>query len=301
MAIVNQKYNGAKINLLHQVLQSDADEGRPREYDIVVDDLKVVRRTTDPDKFFLHEDFVSGETKTVIITIYEGTSKRNTRYIFELKEGEEGGKATLSGIENAMNEKLLQQRKAWEYEQLQKELEELKEEMDEQEAYVEKLEGLLQEEKGKKISLKDNWGEVMSVALEGMVRRNSHLLGGIPMIGQGLAGVIDQDNKRLEETALNSPKAVEERKVSFKRVVEDDETKAANNPAISKEDQETLAYFQSLRQAFSESELLQVLDIISSLSQDKESIATVVDLLGSGEDAEDEETTTENPQQDTNF
>ena len=301
MAIVNQKYNSAKINLLHQVLQSDADESRPREYDIVVDDLKVVRRTTDPDKFFLHEDFINGETKTVIITIYEGTSKRNTRYIFELKEGEEGGKATLSGIENVMNEKLLQQRKAWEYEQLQKELEELKEEMEEQEAYVEKLEVMLQEERGKKVSIKDNWGEVMSVALEGMVRRNSHLLGGIPMIGQGLAGVIEQDNKRLEETALNSPNAVEERKVTFKRVVEEDEKQSASKPVVSKEDQETLAYFQSLRQAFSESELLLVLDIISSLSQDKDSIAPVVDLLGGGEDGEGEETTIEHPEQDTHF
>lgn len=300
MAIVNQKYNAAKINLLHQVLQSDAEEERPREYDIVVDDLKVVRRTTDPDKFFLHEDFINGETKTVIITIYEGTSKRNTRYIFELKEGVEEAKATLSGVENVMNEKLLQQRKAWEYEQLQKELEELKGEMEEQESYVEKLEAMLQEERGKKVSIKDNWGEVMSVALEGMVRRNSHLLGGIPMIGQGLAGVIEQDNKRLEDAAINSPKAIEERKVSFKRVVEDDEKQPTVTNGVSKEDQETLAYFQSLRQAFTESELLQVLDIISSLSQDKDSIATVVDLLG-GEDDADEETMVQNPQQDTNF
>ena len=301
MAIVNQKYNGAKINLLHQVLQSDAEEGRPREYDIIIDDLKVVRRTTDPEKFFLHEDFINGETKTVIITIYEGTSKRNTRYLFSLKESEEQDKATLSGIENVMNEKMLQQRKAWEHEQLQKELEELKEEMDEQEAYVEKLEAMLQEEKGKKVSLKDNWGEVMSVALEGLVRRNSHLLGGIPMIGQGLAGVIEQDNKRLEETVLNSPKAVEERKVSFKRLVEDDEKEQAVKSVISKEDQETLAYFGSLRQAFSESELLQVLEIISSLSQDKDSIATVVELLSGKEEAEHDETTMEHPQQDTNF
>ena len=121
------------------------------------------------------------------------------------------------------------------------------------------------------------------------------------MIGQGLAGVIEQDNKRLEETALNSPIAVEERKVSFKRVVEDEEKGQAVKGAISKEDQETLDYFGSLRQAFSESELLQVLDIISSLSQDKDSIPTVVDLLGGEEDEEDQDTTMQNPVQAVNF
>lgn len=282
MAIVNQKYNGAKINLLHQVLQSDAEEGRPREYDIVVDDLKVVRRTTDPDKFFLHEDFISGDTKTVIITIYEGTSKRNTRYFFALKEGAEEDKATLSGLENVMNDKMLQQRREWEHEQLQKELAELKEEMDEQEAYIEKLEGMLQEEKGKKASIKDSWGDVMSVALEGMVRRNSHLLGGIPMIGQGLAGVIEQDNKRLEDTQANSSQAIEERKVTFQKVGEREGVASTLFP--SKEDQETLTYFRTLKETFSEAELMQVLEIIGMLSYNKESIASVVELLKEGDE-----------------
>ena len=306
MAIVNQKYNGAKINLLHQVLQSDAEEGRPREYDIIVDDLKVVRRTTDPDKFFLHEDFISGETKTVIITIYEGTSKRSTRYFFALKEGEEQEKATLSGIENVMNEKMLQQRKAWEYEQLQKELEELKEEMDEQEAYVEKLEGLLQEEKGKKVSLKDNWGDLMGVALEGMVRRNSHLLGNIPMIGQGLAGVVEQDNKRLDASLQNPPQSDQyESKVVFKRVKDSPEEEAAVReamlrPALSKEDEQALNYFKSLQAHFTEPELAQLFEIIGRLSHDKENLTDVLELLRDEGDEENDEPQTSNADDSSN-
>jgi hypothetical protein len=292
MAIVNQKYNGAKINLLHQVLQADAEEGRPREYDIIVDDLKVVRRTTDPEKFYLHEDFINSDTKTVVITIYEGTSKRNTRYFFALKEGEEQEKPTLSGIENVMNEKMIQQRKAWEYEQLQKELEELKGEMDEQEAYVEKLEAMLQEERGKKVSIKDNWGEVMSVALEGMVRRNSHLLGGIPMIGQGLAGVIDQDNKRLEDTQASSSQATEERRVIFKRVKSEDEESIKSKQTFSEEGLQTLDYFKSLRQIFGDEGLAKVLEIIGLLSEDKESLDAVLELLKEDNEHTDEENAT---------
>ena len=111
MAIVKEKYSGARINLLYQLLQSDYEDGRPREYDISVDDLKVVRRTTDPEKFFSHEDFIAEETKYLTITLYEGTSKRNTRYVYYLKEGAEEEKATLSGIEQTMNDKMQQQSK----------------------------------------------------------------------------------------------------------------------------------------------------------------------------------------------
>ena len=180
MAIVKEKYAGIKINLLYQLLQSDYEDGRPREYDISVDDLKVVRRTTDPEKFFTHEDFVSGETKYITITLYEGTSKRNTRHVYYLKEGAEEEKATLSGIEQTVNEKLLAQRRQWDFEQLQKENEELKEQVDDQDEYIEKLQQMLEEEKQRKVTIQDKWGETLSVALEGIVRRNPQLLSNPP-------------------------------------------------------------------------------------------------------------------------
>ncbi len=189
---------------------------------------------------------------------------------------------------------MLQQRKAWEHEQLQKELGELREEMEDQDTYIEKLEGMLQEEKGKKVSLKDNWGEVMSVALEGMVRRNPHLLGGIPMIGQGLAGVIEEDNKRLESSLQNPQLASSyESKVSFKKVNDSPEEEASIReallkPSLSKEDEQTLHYFKSLQAHFTEPELAQLFEIIGRLSQDKKNLPEVLDLLRE-EGEEDEE------------
>lgn len=296
MALVTQAYNSQKIALLHQVLAADAEEGRPREYDISVDDLKVVRRTEDPERFFLHEDFIVGDTKAVVVTIYEGSSKRNMRYLFTLKGAgvPEDDKATLSGLEGAMTEKMAQQKKAWEYEQLQKELQELKEEMDEQEAYVEKLEGLLREEREKKVSIKDSWGDVVSVALEGMMRRNAHLLNGVPLIGEGLAGAITEDNKRLETAASGAPSLFEqETAVSFKRAPK--QTSEEESPGegrlhspLSKDARETLRYVNVLRDHFSGEELADVFEIIGRLSQAKENIAEVLDLLKGDEIEENE-------------
>jgi hypothetical protein len=284
MAIVKEKYAGVKINLLYQLLQSDYEDGRPREYDISVDDLKVVRRTTDPEKFFSHEDFISGETKYITITLYEGTSKRNTRHVYYLKEGAEEEKATLSGIEQTINEKLLAQRRQWDFEQLQKENEELKEQVDDQDEYIEKLQTMLEEEKQRKVSIQDNWGKTLSVAVEGFVRRNPQMLNGIPVIGQGLAGVIEQDNKRLEQDAANGGNnETHEPQVSFRKVSEE-EMNSKN--LFTDDEKKILAYHKNLQTVFTPMELGTITQIIALFSQDKENIETVYEMLT--EDGEEE-------------
>ena len=280
MAIVKEKYTAQKINLLFQLLQSDYEDGRPREYDICVDDLKVVRRTTDPEKFFAHEDFINEETSYITITLYEGTSKRNTRYVYGMKDGEEE-KAGLSGIEQTVNDKINAQRKQWDFEQLQKENEDLKGELEEQNDYIEKLETMLEEEKSKKASIKDNWGEVFSLALEGMVRRNTHLLNGIPLIGQGLAGVVEQDNKRIEDKGETAESKIEERHASFQKVHRDE-------GSLSNEEQNKLiAYYKKLQQTFTKEELTTIIQIIGLFSAEKENIQTVYEMLT--EETENEE------------
>lgn len=284
MAIVKEKYAGSKINLLYQLLQSDYEDGRPREYDISVDDLKVVRRTTDPEKFFTHEDFVSGETKYITITLYEGTSKRNTRHVYYLKEGAEEEKATLSGIEQTVNEKLLAQRRQWDFEQLQKENEELKEQVDDQDEYIEKLQQMLEEEKQRKVTIQDRWGETLSVALEGIVRRNPQFLGGIPIIGQGLAGVIEQDNKRLEQKASSESNEQTETGASFRKISEE-EMNARN--LFTEDDKKILEYHKNLQIVFTPKELTAINQIIALFSQDKENIETVYEMLTEEEGEED--------------
>lgn len=238
---------------------------------------------------------MSDDTRMVKVLIYTSTEScpRNDKFIFTLtsqeKERDDKRRHELSGfeIEEKIQSVVQQEREKMNTELLRKELVETQQELVEAETYIEQLEKQLVEAKNTKVSAKENFGEVVSLALESIVRRNTHLLSGIPMIGQGLAGVVEQDNKRLEDTALNSPAAVQERNVTFKRVSNDEEDQPSAKNGISKEDQETLNYFNSLKQAFSETELLQVLDIISNLSQDKESIATVLDLLAD-EESEDE-------------
>lgn len=275
MAIVKEKYSAQKINLLFQLLQGDYDEGNPREYDISVDDLKVVRRTTDPNRFFSHEDFINEETKFITISLYEGLSKRNTRYVYSLTGINEEDKSTLSGFETTLNEKLQSQKKDWAYEQLQKENEELQDQLDDQVQYSKQLEQKLTEEREKKVSIKDNWGDVLSIAMEGLVRRNTHLITGIPMIGQGLAGIVEQDNKRLELQSANGAEPSSESQIRF--------TKQTDTPGqdqlLSDEERKIHSYYKWLQKTFSSEELSTIVQIVALLSQNKENIEPVYEML----------------------
>jgi len=294
--ITQEKYDLVKIERLKHYLESATEKGKPKFYEVFVDNLKAVDKTSDPEAFDEYLVYMSEDTRMVKVLIYTSTENcpRNDKFIFTVtspdKERDERRRQELSGfeIEEKIQSVVQQERDKMNTELLKKELAETEEELEEAEKYIAELEKQLIEAKNTKVSAKENFGEVVSLALESMIRRNTHLLNGIPLVGQGLAGVVEQDNKRLEDTALNSPSAIQERKVTFKRVVNDDE-KPSSKGTISKEEQETLGYFQTLRETFSGEEMVQVLEIIGVLSYQKESIPSVLELLKDEEDEEEEE------------
>lgn len=283
--ITQEKYDLVKIERLKHFLESAYEKGKPKFYEVFVDNLKAVDKTSDPEVFDEYLVYMGEDTRMVKILIYTSTENcpRNDKFIFTVtspeKERDERRKQELSGIEieEKIHSVVQQEREKMNTELLKKEIAQLKEELEESDTYIEQLEKKLEETRNTKVTAKENLGEVFSLALENMIRRNTHLLGGIPLVGQGLAGVVEQDNKRLEEAVSNSPRAIEERQVTFKKMYDSEKPTSGNT--ISKEDHETLDYFNSLRQAFTETELLQVLEIISTLSYTKECIPAVLDLL----------------------
>ena len=303
--ITQEKYDLVKIERLKHFLESASEKGKPKFYEVFVDNLKAVDKTSDPEAFDEYLVYMAEDTRMVKVLIYTSTenSPRNDKFIFTVtsseKERDDKRRQELSGfeIEEKIQSVVQQEREKMNTELLKKELEETQEELEEAEKYITELQKQLVEARDNKTTAKQNFGEVVSLAFESMIRRNTHLLNGIPLVGQGLAGVLEQDNKRLEDATLNSASAIEERNVTFKRVLSEDGKQSSLKDSISREDQETLAYFHSLREAFTESELLQVLKIVGVLSQDKESIAAVLDLL-QGEVEEDAELSTAPSQND---
>lgn len=178
----------------------------------------------DPEAFDEYLMYMSEDTCMVKVLIYRSTEARprNDKFIFTVtsleKEKDEKRRQEQSGfeIEEKIQSVMQQEREKIATKLLRKELAETEEELEKAEKYIAELEKQLVEAKNTKISAKENFGEVLSLALESMIRRNTHLLNGIPLVGQGLADAVEQDNKRLEDTSLNSPSAIQERNVTFK-------------------------------------------------------------------------------------
>src|SRR6476661_6539955 len=105
-----EKYEQRKIDNLIQYLRLYHQKGQPIDYEVLVDGFKAVRRTSDPDMFSMFENFVTADTNSIEILLYQGTSNNNEKRIFYFgdlpkeKSKEEG----LSGLEvlNIVNEQV---------------------------------------------------------------------------------------------------------------------------------------------------------------------------------------------------
>lgn len=268
MPFINEKYSEQKIDNLYNYLQSSKEQGEPEDYEIFVDAFKVVKRTNDLSRFESYSNYIQPDTKTLTIVIYDGSSPRNTKHIFTIKEESNG----LNGVDvdTRIEEKLRIEKEKWETELLRKENEKLKEELAQAEAYIEELEDENEVAKSKRFRMGDvNVGEFASVVLEGFVRRNPQLLAKLPG-GEALAGVIEQDNAEREKALLDkSP----EPEVTFKKKT------STTEPELSEEDKSYLDFIKSLKDKFDHEQMTSVMLVLDVLAKRPEDINPTIQFL----------------------
>jgi hypothetical protein len=283
MSIVKEKYSANRINLLYQMLQNDKEQGNPRDYDIKVDELKVVQRTNDPERFFTHEEFVQPGTGCIIINIYDGSSRRCTKYQLYFGDVQpNGGTPTLAGIETAINEKISNERKQWEYEQMKKEKDVLETKLDESEEYAEGLEEKLQEiqqefqdYKLKRVGMAEmNTGKMLGFATDYLVKNHPSITQKIPLLS-GLSGFLTGD-ETTEDGLGGEPdsQSAREMNASFVKKRPKDANLHCDPITESK-----LAFFRQMEEAFTADQLEKVVVIIQQLSAKTELLDTVYELV----------------------
>ncbi len=267
MAINQDKYTEQKVNRIYQILQNAQQQGQMQDYEIQVDGLKVVQRTDDLEMFFSHEDFIDADTKSLSIAIYSGASNRNDRHILWLKEEPKEALNGLEDIDTRVEKRIQEAEDKWKYQQLNKEHEQLKTDYAELEKFAEQIEKDLAESKTAKFKFGNmNIGELGSVMLEGIVRRNPQILTKLPM-GDSLAGVFEEDAK-----AQTEPSNETEEEVSFKK-------KTSSETGLSTEDQALLDFGKQLQSRFTQEEILLIMQILDYLAQDKEQIKITLGKL----------------------
>ncbi len=255
-----QKYEQSKVDKLQEYLRIYHQKGKPIDYEIIVDGLRVVRRTNDPEEFSIHETFITPETRFVEINFYNGGGNSNEKHLFSMSD--EDSKAGLSGIEidSRISEQVERQRREWQFDLLQKENAELKAEVAELERENENLEKEKQAILDGQSPLKGFLGEIGSSFVESFIRRNPSVMKSIPG-GEALAGLITTDAKVASSD--------EEPGVSFQQKSQD----------LDESDRSAIEFVNQLKQQFTKTEFDNVLIILQALANEKSRIDLIINHI----------------------
>jgi len=268
--IIKDKYSPEKIDRLRLYLQQVHEDGFPLYYEIKVDDLMVVPKTNNPalfEKFQLHLD---DDSLKVSIYIYKGNSNYSDKYHFYINAKSKEEAVQLSGLEdnskqNQLTENQLQKR---DISDLQGKISEQDEKLRQAEEYITTLESEVEKFRGKKFHMGDiNLAELSSIMLEGIIRRNTHLLAQIPG-AESLAGVIENDNK------TKKPDSAENANASFSK--ESDFDPLENLPDHVRM---YISFMEQLADSLEQEQLDELMEIINHVKYYPDKIKTIKSLL----------------------
>lgn len=274
-------YNDVKLSQFKMWLHDMADKGEGKYLEVYVDDVKVVPRTNRIEALDDHKVYLEDTTETIKVFIYNTeNSNRYQQFTFVLEKKkpiehpvqiQTQQSQGLSGIEleNRINDRvtqsLAQERERWQTDLMKRDFDVCKKELSEAEEYIEDLEKQLSQFKSKKLHWGDvNLGDVASVIVEGMVKRNPHWVAKLPG-GDALAGLIARE-------ATETTAEVIENEVVFKKKTPSDE-------GMSEEMKAQLGFLKQLESHFSQEQLDKIMLILQSFVEEPKNIETVFDLL----------------------
>lgn len=265
MPIVKGQYEQSRVDSLRRSLQREADRGKPRDFEIWVDDFRIVPRTHDLNDFDEYEQEVRDTTRNVSFLLYDGpATNRNTRYSFSFqREGIEQSTqpATLGEIDQIVAQKLTERERDYELARMREKLEATEGQLEEAEQYAEQLQTrigeLEQAKKGQMLKL----GDIGASILMGVLRNNAHNLPG----GEALAGFLGME----ESNPAPSVNTIQEGQASYSK----------GGPALDEQTRSRLALLAQMQQQLSEQQVVGILNIIGWLTEHPQQINTVIELL----------------------
>jgi len=265
MAILSDAtYSKDKLDKLQSYLRLQKEKSRPVEYEIVVDGMKVVGRTADPEEFSDYTEFHDANTENIEVILYTGTSNYNNKHVFrKTSKREEPMEKGLSGleIEGKIMEGINNAKQNWDFEQLKKENGELEEYIEELEGKNTALETEVTSLKAKQSPLNGFIGEVGASMVETLIKNNPQLLKKIPGAGL-LAGLKDTDKTTTKQEPENE--------TGVRIEIEDEQSEA---------DKAALAFVNQLKERFNQQEFDKVLEVLKLLSLDKTQLDNTLNYL----------------------
>lgn len=283
--ITTERYDPVRIERIRHFLESSAEKGKPKFYEIFVDNLKAVDKTDDTGSFDEYKMYVDDNTQMIKILIYTSTENcpRNDKFIFAVRNPQEEKKQEqLNGIEiqSKIDTAIQQERERNHALQLQKELEETKSKLEDAEEYADALEEKLanfqqefQQYKAKRIGISEmNTGKLVGYATGYMIKSYPSLVQKIPMLST-LSGFLT-DDAELPDQLEGTVDTNAENTATFSKMSE-----SGVNPYPDEETKNKLAFFKEMEEAFTNPQLQQVVDIIKGMVLQPDQINAVYSLF----------------------
>lgn len=283
--ITTERYDPVRIERIRHFLESSTEKGKPKFYEIFVDNLKAVDKTDDIGCFDEYKMYMDENTQMIKILIYTSTENcpRNDKFIFSVHNAQEEKKQEkLNGIEiqNKIDSAIQQERERNLILQLQKELEETKKQLKESDEYADTLEEKLenyqqefQQFKEKRIGLTEmNTARLVGYVTDYFINSYPTLAQKVPLLST-LSGFLSEENT-LPEQLEGTPPVSSGSTVSF--------SKQASDKHASQSDSEIeikLAFFKEMEDAFPEPQLQEVFDIIKAMAAQPDQINIIHTLL----------------------
>jgi hypothetical protein len=257
--ITTEKFDAIRFEKIKHLLESHAERGKARYFEIFVDNLKVVDKTNDIGSFDDYLLYLDDKTKMIKLLLYSPceSSPRNDKFFFTLDSAEE--KSALGSIE--VQDKIAMaintERERQKTESLLEEVKILNEELEEANETIDTLYKQLEKERITKVddSKQVKLGAVASIAIEQLLKRNPNILSKIPLLGL-LSGLDDDTNTDTQPIS---------------------EHKTNTSFAQTKPEEVGLEY--EMMQVFNDTEFKQVIKIINLLGEQKNQITTTLELL----------------------
>lgn len=271
-------YNDVKLSQFKMWLHDMSEKGESKYFEVYVDDVKVVPRTHRVEAIDDHKVYLDDNTGTVKVFVYNTeNSNRYQQFTFVIEKRKNADTALqaqtpiqqgLSGVEleNKIMQSLAAEKERWQNDLLRRDYEACKQKLEEAEEYIEELEEKLSVFKNKKLHWGDvNLGEVASVIVEGVVKRNPHWVARLPG-GDALAGLIAKEMNEGGKTEVT------ESEVEFKK-------KTPGENEMSEEEKSQIAFLKQLETHFNQEQLDNIMNILQAFVEDPEKINTVFELL----------------------
>jgi len=267
MAVSHHKYSDGIIQHLQEILFAENSKGTPKDFEVRIDNGRIIPRTKVVDLFETFPAQIKPESLTVTVIIYRGASQHNDTYVMYLRETPFGPTLDGTDIDEQVAAKLAEQEKNYKLSGLQKTNRKLRRKLKTKKKYIAKLEDTILENKANRFKLGSiNIGELGSYAVEGMVRRNTQWLRGLPM-GEALAGAIEADNAEQAKALESGEQSEPQGQASFQKAG------AATAPQFTEEQLVDMATGGEIRKGFTQEQLPELGSIIRAL-------AARPDLLG---------------------